>query len=118
MYSWISNFVNWLLHKPKPVQRQTPGDDRLDECVAWLTARPNGKHYVACRLLATAQDLQRRFPTATILTIPRMTTGWSTVDANAYLCCTATLRPGPVATQLGGRLRFDNAAQNTLLYLN
>jgi hypothetical protein len=91
-------------------------DDRLAECIEWIERHPDGKHYVACFLRSTAQDLGKRFPNATALPLSQLATGWSTTDENAYLCCTWTLRSSAVAAQLGGRLRGAKAREHTLIF--
>lgn len=104
--------------RPRPVPAvYKPVDDRLLDCILWIERNPTGKHYVACRLLSTVQDLQKRFPTATVLTVQRLATGWSTHDENAYLCCTYTLSAGAVALQLSARLRAANASEHTLIFI-
>lgn len=117
MPTWLKRLWAYFFKKPTPRVAYRPVDDRIEDCILWMQQNPTGKHYVACRLLSTAQDLQKQFPTATVLTIQRLATGWCTNDENAFLCCTSTLLNGPVARQLNGRLRSANAESHTLIFV-
>lgn len=106
MFSYLRSLLYRVFPRFRP--RRIPysiQDDKIQECVDWISSRPHGKHYVLCRLMSTVSLMKEMFPEATVMTVQHAV-GWRSDDPNAYLCCTSSLRKNSsLLIQIRARLR-------------